>query len=37
MEQIIQVHYPDIKRELVREALTAFYEIRDVPGIKKKP
>ena len=37
MEQIVQVHFPDIKRELVREALTAFYEIREVPGIKKKP
>ncbi len=37
MEEIIQVHYPDIKRELVGEAMNVFYEIREVPGLKKKP
>ncbi len=37
MEQIVAVHFPDIKRKLVREALTVFYEIRDAPGLKKKP
>ena len=37
MQQIIDVHFPDLKRDLVREALTIFYEIRDVPGLKKKP
>ncbi len=37
MERIVQVHYPDIQRRLVREALTLFYEIREVPGLKKKP
>ena len=37
MERIVQVHYPDIQRRLVREALTLFYEMRDVPGLKKKP
>ncbi len=37
MERIVQVHYPDIQKRLVHEALTAFYEIREVPGIKKKP
>ncbi|MGM0562856.1 MAG: AAA family ATPase [Pseudomonadota bacterium] len=37
MEQIIAVHYPDIKQDLMREALEIFFEIRDVPGIKKKP
>lgn len=37
MKQIIDVHFPDIKKNLVSEALRAFYEIRDVPGIKKKP
>jgi len=37
MKAIIDVHYPDIQKDLVREALTLFYEIRDVPGLKKKP
>jgi MoxR-like ATPase len=37
MERIVEVHYPDIKKLLVREALTLFYEIRDVNGLKKKP
>jgi len=37
MMRIIDVHFPDIKKELVRAALTQFYEIRDTPGLKKKP
>lgn len=37
MEQIVNVHFPDLKKELLREALSAFYEVRDVPGVKKKP
>jgi len=37
MQRIVAVHYPDIKKTLVREALTVFYEIREVPGLKKKP
>jgi len=37
MQQIIDVHFPDLKRELVREALTVFYDVRQVPGLKKKP
>ena len=37
MQQIIDVHYPDIQHTLVREALNIFYEVRDVPGLKKKP
>ncbi len=37
MMQIIEVHYPNIKKRLAAEALTAFYEIREVPGLKKKP
>jgi MoxR-like ATPase len=37
MRAIIQVHFPDIKHRLVGEALRLFYEIRDVPGMKKKP
>jgi MoxR-like ATPase len=37
MERIVHVHHPDIKKQLLREALEAFFEIRDVPGLKKKP
>jgi MoxR-like ATPase len=37
MERIVEVHYPGIKRRLVHEALTVFYEIREVTGLKKKP
>ncbi len=37
MEKIVAAHYPDIKRTLVREALTLFYDMREVPGLKKKP
>jgi MoxR-like ATPase len=37
MERIVDVHYPGIKKTLLREALEAFFEIREVPGLKKKP
>jgi MoxR-like ATPase len=37
MQSIVEVHYPGIKQRLVREALGIFYEVRDVPGLKKKP
>jgi MoxR-like ATPase len=37
MERIVRVHHPDIKKHLLREALEAFFEIREVPGLKKKP
>ena len=37
MEKIIDVHYPKLKKTLLKEALQAFYKIRDVPGLKKKP
>jgi MoxR-like ATPase len=37
MEQIVDVHYPGIKKRLVEEALRIFFEVRDVPGLKKKP
>ena len=37
MEAIVEVHFPGIKKRLVAEALNLFYEIRDVPGLKKKP
>jgi MoxR-like ATPase len=37
MEKIVRVHFPGLKKSLLREALEAFFEIRDVPGLKKKP
>jgi len=37
MEQIVEVHYPGIKKALLREALEAFFNVREVPGLKKKP
>jgi MoxR-like ATPase len=37
MEQIVEVHFPAIKKMLLREALEAFFEVREVPGLKKKP
>jgi MoxR-like ATPase len=37
MERIVAVHYPGIKKTLLREALEVFFELRDVPGLKKKP
>ncbi len=37
MEDIVEVHYPGLKRNLVSEALNVFFEIREVPGLKKKP
>ncbi len=37
MREIIQVHYPDVQKRLISEAMNIFYELRDVPGLKKKP
>ncbi len=37
MEQIVNVHYPGLKKMLLREALTTFYEVREVKGLKKRP
>ena len=37
MQRIVGVHFPDIKKTLLREALEVFFELRDVPGLKKKP
>jgi MoxR-like ATPase len=37
MQAIVDVHFPGIKSKLVREALTIFFDIREVPGLKKKP
>jgi MoxR-like ATPase len=37
MNQIVEVHFPGIKQRLVAEAMRIFFEVRDVPGLKKKP
>src|SRR6187455_2686493 len=37
MARIVEVHYPGIKRRLIEEALRIFFEVREVPGLKKKP
>jgi len=37
MTEIIDVHFPGLQKTLLKEALTVFFEVRDVPGLKKKP
>jgi MoxR-like ATPase len=37
LERIVDVHYPDIENRLVQRALDVFFELREVPGLKKKP
>jgi MoxR-like ATPase len=37
MAQIVEVHFPGLKKDLLAEALKVFFEVRDVPGMKKKP
>ena len=37
MQQIVDVHYPGLKKSLLKEALEVFFEIREMPGLKKKP
>ena len=37
MQAIVDVHYPEIKKELVKEAMDIFFDVRKVPGLKKKP
>lgn len=37
MQEIVNVHFPNIKKDLIAEAFKIFYDIREVPGIKKKP
>jgi MoxR-like ATPase len=37
MQKIVDVHFPGIKKALVSEALAVFFEVREVPGLKKKP
>lgn len=37
MQKIVDVHFPDIKQELLRAAMRTFFEVRNLPGLKKKP
>ncbi|MDE2517395.1 MAG: MoxR family ATPase [Rhodospirillales bacterium] len=37
MERIVAAHFPDLRADLAREALSVFFRLRDVPGLKKKP
>jgi MoxR-like ATPase len=37
MEKIVAVHFPALKKSLLREAMEVFFEVREVPGLKKKP
>jgi MoxR-like ATPase len=37
MAQIVHVHFPGLKPHLLHEALSLFYDLRDVPGLKKRP
>jgi MoxR-like ATPase len=37
MQSIVDVHYPELKKALLKEAMEAFYQIREIPGLKKKP
>lgn len=37
MEEIVEVHYPGVQKNLLRDALNVFYDIRETPGLKKKP
>ncbi len=37
MEQIVAVHFPNLKQELLMQALQIFYDVRNIPGLKKKP
>jgi MoxR-like ATPase len=37
MEKIVHVHFPGLKKQLLKQALERFFELREVPGLKKKP
>ncbi|RLA49412.1 MAG: ATP-binding protein [Gammaproteobacteria bacterium] len=37
MREIVEVHHPNIARELVQEAMEVFFDVRSIPGLKKKP
>jgi MoxR-like ATPase len=37
MGRIVDVHFPNLKKDLLREAMEVFFELREIPGMKKKP
>ena len=37
MQSIVDVHFPNLKRDLLTAAMKTFYELRNLPGLKKKP
>ncbi len=37
MQKIVDVHYPDLKKNLIKEAMEVFFGLRELPGLKKKP
>ncbi len=37
MERIVDVHFPDLKQDILRQALSSFFDVRETPGLKKKP
>jgi MoxR-like ATPase len=37
MQRIVEVHFPDLKQQLLAAALKHFYAVRNLPGLKKKP
>ena len=37
MKKIVDVHYPSLKKELLSAAMKTFYDVRNLPGLKKKP
>jgi MoxR-like ATPase len=37
MKQIVDVHFPGLKKELLTAAMKTFYDVRNLPGLKKKP
>ncbi len=37
MQAIVDVHYPTLKKDLLKEAMESFFQIRELPGLKKKP
>src|SRR5690606_18917405 len=37
MRQIVEVHFPQLQQQLLEQAMAAFYQLREVPGLKKRP
>ena len=37
MQEIVAVHFPNIRQDLIKDALDVFFEVREVPGLKKRP